>query len=401
MKLSNLRIERKINCSYLTVDVSCDFTPNKSLWISVPSEYEEWLADDVYDAFLIAALYPAMYYNENIKIEGNVSPRLLYNVQNYIRYAIKAYRDEMHMVNISVKDTVIPAQTYSHVATGFSGGVDSFTTIIDRLENEVNQSRRIDTFIFHNIGSHGGGRKGARKLFNNRYELLKGFPDCKGIPFIKMDSNLYDFWRDEWEYYARSIADGFACLSIQKGVRYYYLSGEFSYRQHMDMCFDKMLCNIDEMTELYIYNLMSSERLEIVLEGAQYTRIEKVKKVAEYEPAYQYLNVCVKWGAEKENAENCSKCLKCGRTLKELDVIGKLDKFYRVFDVEWYKRNKKRLWLKYLAGQDDHDPCKKVLLDYAKESGYKMPNKFELMIYLVGRTLYHPLWKCKQMIKKK
>ena len=403
MKLSNLRIEKKAGQSYLTVDVQCEFTENHELWISIPSQYEGWLSDDVYDAFLLASLYPAMYYNEDIEIQGKVSPRLMFNVRNYIRNAIVAYREEMHMINVRTLGTAIPIQKEKHIATGFSGGVDSFTTIIDRLENEEDESRRIDTFIFHNIGSHGGGKKGARELFHNRYDLLKDFPIEKGLPFVKMDSNLYDFWRDEWEYYARSIADGFACLSIQRGLHYYYLSGEFSYLQHMDMHFDKMTCNIDEMTELYIYNLMSTERMEIILEGAQYTRIEKVKKVAEYEPAYRYLNVCVKWGFEKENAENCSRCLKCARTLKELDVIGKLDRFNRVFDVEWYKRNKKKLWIRYLAGQDDWDPCKKVLLDYAKKSGYPFPPKIEVMLYAIGskiydigRKIYHPIWKLKK-----
>lgn len=67
MKISNLRIEKKDGFSYLTVDINTKFTPPTSnkLWFSVPSEYEDWLTDDVYDAFLVAALYPAMYYNNS------------------------------------------------------------------------------------------------------------------------------------------------------------------------------------------------------------------------------------------------------------------------------------------------------------------------------------------------
>ena len=400
MKLSNLRIERNNKLSYLTTDVKCEFTSNSRLWISVPSEYEGWLSDDVYDAFLLAAIYPAMYYGEDIEIEGNVSPRLLFNVRNYIRHAIKAYREDMHMIDISVDGTSIPSQTSHHVATGFSGGIDAFTTVIDRLENETDESRRIDTFIFHNIGSHGGGRKGARELFNNRYDLLKGFPQEKGIPFIKMDSNLYDFWRDEWEYYARSIADGFACLSIQKAVKYYYISGEFSYSQHMDMHFDKSLCNIDEMTELYIYNLMSTEGLEILLEGSQHTRMEKTIMVANYEPAHRFMNVCVKDATKDETAVNCSRCFKCVRTMKALDVIGKLDDFGDVFDIEWYKANKKKLWLKYMAGDEDTDPFKKGIIDYARTNGFELPSKVEVIAYDFGRKLYHPFWKLKNYLKK-
>lgn len=182
MKLSNLRVEKKAGQSYLTVDVHCLFTENYILWISIPSEYEEWLSVDVYDAFLMASIFPAMYYNEDIEIDGKVSPRLMFNVKNYMRHAIAAYREEMHMINVSALGTVVPVQKEKHIATGFSGGVDSFTTIIDRLENEKDESRRIDTFIFHNIGSHGGGKKAHVSYFIIGMICLKDTLQKRGFP---------------------------------------------------------------------------------------------------------------------------------------------------------------------------------------------------------------------------
>lgn len=76
MKIYNLRIERKEGMSYLICDMEAKFTDVKTVWYSVHPEYEDWLNTDVYDSFLIAALYPAMYYKEDIVIEGNVSERL-------------------------------------------------------------------------------------------------------------------------------------------------------------------------------------------------------------------------------------------------------------------------------------------------------------------------------------
>ena len=69
MKISNLRIERRDGHSYLTVDISTQFTlpQYNKLWFSVPSKYEDWLTDDVYDAFLVAVLYPAMYYKAIVR----------------------------------------------------------------------------------------------------------------------------------------------------------------------------------------------------------------------------------------------------------------------------------------------------------------------------------------------
>ena len=82
MKIYNLRIERKEGMSYLICDMEAKFTDVKTVWYSVHQEYEDWLNTDVYDSFLIAALYPAMFYKEDIIIEGNVSERLFFNVKN-------------------------------------------------------------------------------------------------------------------------------------------------------------------------------------------------------------------------------------------------------------------------------------------------------------------------------
>ena len=399
MKISNLRIEKKAGFSYLMVDVQCQFTNKDKLWLSVPSEYEDWFSNDTYDSFLVAALYPSMFYNEPIEIDGSVSPRLLFNVRNYVQCAIKAYRDEMHIVDIKVKNTGLAKQSGLHVATGFSGGIDAFSTIIDRFVNEQDASHRIDTFMCFNVGSHGGGRKEAREKFNSRYELSKGYPEELNIPYIKVDSNLFDFYIDNWEYYAGTLTRCFAILAFQRAIRYYYLSGEFSYKEHMDNTFNRELCNIDEMTELYMLSLLSTEAIEIILEGGQYNRMERTIKVANYAPARKYLNVCVDHWGDNIKAENCSHCFKCTRTMKALDVIGKLDDFAEVFDVQWYRTHKKKLWLRYMAGDEDSDPFKKGIIDYAIATGFDLPSKFEAKLYSIGRVIYHPIWKIKKMIK--
>lgn len=394
MKISHLRLEPHTEgWTRLVVNIDASYTKNNTLWVATPDEFADWLTDDVYDAFLVAALWPAMYYNENIEIVGEVSSRLLFNIRNYVQHAIKAYRPQTHFVNVSVQGTKIAKQTQMRVATGFSGGIDAFTTVIDRLEDEQDMSRRIDTFTFYNVGSHGGGRKEAREIFINRYNLVKGFPKNKGIPFVRLDSNLYDFYKDNWEYDAGTLTRVFGCLAFQKVVKYYYLSGEFSYREHMVNHFDTQLCNIDEMTELYMLGLLSTENMEIILEGAQYNRMEKTIKVAHYAPARQYLNVCVNHWGESTDAHNCSHCFKCVRTMKALDVIGVLDDFKDVFDIDWYKANRKKLWLRYCGHEEDWDPFKKGIIEYAEQHHYPyLPTKTQVRLYAIGQKLYHPLW---------
>ncbi|MEE1177890.1 MAG: hypothetical protein U0K71_12865, partial [Paludibacteraceae bacterium] len=143
MKISNLRIERDDVFSYLTVDVECEYTTNNKLWFSVPKEFDDYLTDDVYDTFMVAALYPAMYYHENIEIEGCVSPRLHFNMTRYIQNVVKSYREEMTYVDIKVSGHKTARQIRKGVGTGFSAGVDSFATFVDHYVNETNPDYKI------------------------------------------------------------------------------------------------------------------------------------------------------------------------------------------------------------------------------------------------------------------
>lgn len=71
--------------------------------------------------------------------------------------------------------------------------------------------------------------------------------------------------------------------------------------------------------------------------GGSLDRITKTKTIADYAPAYKYLNVCV------TAIENDSTCFKCVRTMLTLDALGKLDKFSAVFDVQYYMNHRKNI----------------------------------------------------------
>ena len=143
MKIYNLRIERKEGMSYLICDMEAKFTDVKTVWYSVHQEYEDWLNTDVYDSFLIAALYPAMFYKEDIIIEG-----LFFNVKNYVQDIIRAFHPEFRKANVKVQGFSNPHQIAKNVGTGFSAGVDSFSTIYDHLERESDENYKISSLFF-------------------------------------------------------------------------------------------------------------------------------------------------------------------------------------------------------------------------------------------------------------
>ena len=71
-------------------------------------------------------------------------------------------------------------------------------------------------------------------------------------------------------------------------------------------------------------------------EGAAKTRFEKTRDVANYPPARKYLHVCT-----HDDGPCCNTCEKCCRTIMTLDALGRLDDFRDIFDVDYYRRNRK------------------------------------------------------------
>lgn len=73
-----------------------------------------------------------------------------------------------------------------------------------------------------------------------------------------------------------------------------------------------------------IMNLISTEKLEFVIHGSQYTRPEKTLKVSKNNLSHKYLDVCVNANfIENNNLLNCSTCFKCMQTLVTLDYYKK------------------------------------------------------------------------------
>ncbi len=386
MKLANLRIERRDGMSFLTCDMDAKFTDVNQIWFSVPTEHEKYLTDDVYDAFMVAAIYPAMYYNELVEIDGNVSQRLHFNISRYVPSIVKAYRPEMHEVAFNVKGYANAKQIEKGVGTGFSAGVDSFSTFVDHFVNEDQPEYKISSLFFFNVGSHGGGGEGARQKFHARYDLLKEFPEEVNLPYIPLDSNLFDFYLPYWEFDAGVFCRASAILVLQKSIGKYFLSSDYSYREGMFTAFNPHVSSLSAMSELFLNPMLSTECMEIITDGAQYLRTQKTEVIAKYKPTQRYLNVCVDHWANHTTATNCGVCPKCLRTLIAIESLGLLDKFNRVFDLAKYK-NKAYCYKCQLRLDYSSKLFAKDNVDFAIAHGNRIPSYTEAWLYMLPRNI--------------
>jgi hypothetical protein len=129
MLISNLIIEEKNDVTRISADID-DFR----LWFHVPNLYK---VSGSADAFLAAALLPAMKQGEEIDIDSKmtVSHRLLQNIHVLQEIFHSWNPKELKIVAINAKGS--PARTLnSGVVSFFSGGVDSTYTFLKR-RNEI------------------------------------------------------------------------------------------------------------------------------------------------------------------------------------------------------------------------------------------------------------------------
>jgi hypothetical protein len=334
----------------------------KYLWYSIPEKYSQYVTTEKLDGFLVGLLLLAMRLGEDIEVKGAVSEKLYFNLTHSYMNIMQIVMPDLKKININTQylDDGKTAKCEGAVVAGFSAGVDSFCTIHDHYFNATSPAYKITHLIFNNVGSHGEfDTKKGRELFNARYDLLKGYPDELGIEFIKIDSNLSDIlkWNFEQTHVPRNAS---TVLLLQKLFSKYYYSSTHQYKDCVIGPHYKI-----SLTNPVAIHLLSTETLECISTGCQYSRVEKTRRVTKVPGANRWLNVCV---SPSPDGKNCSICWKCCRTLLTLEILGILEDFEQVFSLEKWKKVKNRYLISAL--QDKNDLFIKEIRDYANIVGY-------------------------------
>jgi hypothetical protein len=337
---------------------------------SVPQRFADFADTASSNCFLVGLLYPAMRAGEDIHVEGTVSARLLYNLNEYLVPFMSMCDSRLKPIKVTADATDDKGCGAARaVGTGFSGGIDSFTTIREHFERPVPDGFRITHLFFFNVGAHGipkdeAGLVSIERQFHARYEKLKPFPDEVGLPFVPVNSNIHLF--HPWGHLeVATFATVSAALFLQRGIRRYYVaSSGHTYRQLWQFLGNGGRPDAIERVNMLILPWLSTESLDLVDDGNMLDRSQKTALVADYEPATRYLNVC--YGHDTLDA-NCSVCGKCRRTLLTLEILGRLDAFGRVFDVDRYRREvRRRLIAETIVGEKSN-LFARHLMDLARE----------------------------------
>ncbi len=264
------------------------------------------------DLLLPLALFPAMVTGSRLKLLGEVSPRLLSavpKIQDIFRVWGKEHwvRNFQNLQRVAVDAEVRsePVDRASGVACFFSGGVDSFHTLLKHREE-----------ITHIIFVHGFDIALEDQVLRAQasqmaHEVAKEL----GKTLIEVETNLRSF-SDEfvgWDKY-HGAAMAIAALLFQHRFRKVLIASSHSYAALRPWGSHPMLDP-----------LWGTESTTIEHDGCEATRVEKMAYISEYELPMQWLRICYTYH-NPIGVYNCGRCGKCWAARVTLRTVGALER---------------------------------------------------------------------------
>lgn len=310
------------------------------------------------NAALLSMLLPAMFEGEDIHVAGEIDEHLIHNINFMLQDIICIIIPKLKKIKVTadkvVKDKIIEKNV---VLTGFSAGIDAFTTLEDYFLNP-RSSLKITHCIFNNVGSLEGY---ADNEYQNRFKRMSNLIDNElGLPYIFLNSNLNKFYKH------RKI--GFEQThTVRNAIIPHLLSGSgITFLYSSTFYYDKVSIqkyNDISIADTIILPLLSTDNCKLVSAGSEYTRLEKTLKISTNKTAFDYLDICISHAAE--GYINCGHCRKCKRALRTFEINNTISNFKNIFNMEeYYKlRDKYNKQLQKRAQLNDNE-----LYVYLKEN---------------------------------
>ena len=338
----------------------------EQLEINVNTNCIPYLTIDRIDFIVVGFLYFAMKNDYDIESKLPMTQDLWYNIVYHFIPQFALGNPHLHKTNIKCPFVgKIDPSTKMYNATGISCGVDSLYTVATNTSKEIPVENRLNALCFFNVGAAMKGKEELRTpLVAGRLKIAENFANEYHFPFFFIESNIH-ILINKYSNYSHiemhTYMGMFCVLLIQKGIKqYHYSSGytllDFSITNKDNLIFD---C---AHYEFLIFSTLSAIGISAFSEGADVDRKNKIAKLVKWSPSYNYLNVCV------DKVDNCGLCFKCIRTLLEIDALGDIDNYRKVFDIDFYKTHRKKYLRRlYLDSLKSNDMFLKELVPYFKD----------------------------------
>jgi hypothetical protein len=266
---------------------------------------------NVEDAVLAAALLPSMAAGEELTIDAPVSARLLSSIPTIQAVFETWSRDKelnrgwppvFRRVLVHATERQPAPAPGTGVGAFFTGGVDSFYTALKRREE-------LTGLVFVHGFDVPLADAGRREHVSNG---VRAAAAELGLPLLEVETDIRSFsdqsvkWLD---YHGAALAS--VALLLAPWFRRVYVPATMTY------------ATLDPLgSHPLVDPLWSTEDVELVHDGCEATRLDKLRVIAGCEAARDWLRVCPKnWGGTY-NCGHCEKCLRTMVALRLLDLSG-------------------------------------------------------------------------------
>lgn len=325
----------------------------------------------------MALLYPAMLMGEELVIEADLSALLLHNMRNDLMALIRNFEPQTKLIRIDAgQSSRFLSAEGRDVMSGFSAGVDSFATLAIFSDEKLHRDLRLSALGTFHVGAL-GPTQGRPDLLEDALAHIQPIAQSKGLKLYGVSCDMDPIFGAAKKHgpvgFAKTV--GFrnaACgMALQKGVRTYMTAGHRAYGRA-----SYGPAGTTETLDPVFQPLLQTESFRTIPVAAGLSRLEKIKLLVERPDVRKHLNPCVIQTdlRPKTGYLNCSRCWKCSTTLLDLEVLGRLDDFRQIFDVDHYKANREIL-LADLLNISVHEWGDKISEGYGHvfEAGLTLP----------------------------
>ena len=354
----------------------------RTVWFETDRQFEQFFCTDRVDAYVVGLLSFAMREGHDILSEVPVTDELLYNIRTILIPSLCNHSGRLKRIHVDAP--MAPALIEGkEIGTGCSCGVDSFSSIVNHTNTQYKQFD-LTYLAINNVGAFNEcySSYGIEKVKDERYVAARKAAEEMSYPLMETNSNFWDaFYQNHLR--TNTFSSCFAIYMMQRFWKIYYLASNGI--DYAGFSLEDNDLQSSSHYDLLTLQCFSTSGLKILCDGGEKSRLEKTIDISDYEPARKYLHVCT------SKPYNCGQCPKCIRTLLTLDLIGKLDDFRLVFNVDEYVQNREKHYRWLYLQHKKHDLMQEpVYLEFNKRSDFKRTVLPEKIKYNVFKKLHLP-----------
>lgn len=291
----------------LVSDVRYADGTSEEIWLEVPESHAGALALTG-DAFLAWLAPLAVSTHEPLRLSVVTDQCLVDNVREVMR-VWGCWYPSVQEPTVEAPLTSALGAPATRTASFFTGGVDSFFTVLRHNDDRTPSRVQIDDLVF----VHGFDIPiGNAAAFSRVRDSLCRVADTLGKPLVVAATNLREtrFAAADWSRVSHGAA--LAGVAHALGARYgtVLIASSAGYR-------DSRPWGSHPLTD----PLFTSSKVRIVHDGADFMRVDKTEYVVQFPLALRHLRVCYR----SPRGDNCGACNGCYRTMLALDALGALE----------------------------------------------------------------------------